>query len=227
MPIDIQTIAGYLESQSLKFQVRSSETGDFIHTGFTTQRYETISGEQHLHMYIVLEENGEFFRVVSPNCYPLPEESFQRAFFKTLLMISSKSKMVQFSCDTPSPMELADVGDGMDPNVVLDANGEVEWITATVEIPIEDGELTETQTLRAVFALVKILEYYHPVLVNVIESGEIDFSIVEQTGFIMSLMNQLMDIDGMEEDSDELDSIDGEQKEADSESSSDDFGDFI
>ena len=124
-------------------------------------------------------------------------------------------------------MELADVGDGMDPNVVLDANGEVEWITATVEIPIEDGELTETQTLRAVFALVKILEYYHPVLVNVMESGEIDFSIVEQTGFIMSLMNQLMDIDGMEEDSDELDSIDDEQKDEDSESSSDDFGDFI
>ena len=64
-------------------------------------------------------------------------------------------------------------------------------------------------------------------LVNVIESGEIDFSIVEQTGFIMSLMNQLMDIDGMEEDSEESDSIDGEQKDEDSESSSDDFGDFI
>lgn len=229
MPIDIQTIAGYLESHSLKYQLRESETGEFIHTVFSTQRYENTSGDKHLHLYIVLEENGEFFRVVSPNCYVLPEESFQRTFFKTLLMISSKSKMVQFSCDSPSPMDLMNTQGDIEPSMLTSEIGTFEWITATVEIPIEDGDLTETQMLRAFFALIKILEYYHPVIQKVIETGDIDFDIVEQAGFIMSLMNQLMDIEGMEEDSEEFDSADTESSESeeDSESSSDDFGDFI
>ena len=229
MPIDIQTIAGYLESHSLKYQLRESETGEFIHAVFSTQRYENTSGEKHLHLYIVLEEKGEFFRVVSPNCYLIPEESFQRTFFKTLLMISSKSKMVQFSCDTPNPMDLMNAVGDMDSSLIPTENGSLEWITATVEIPIEDGDLTETQMLRAFFALIKILEYYHPVIQKVSETGEIDFEIVEQAGFIMSLMNQLMDIEGMEEDSEEFDSTEEESSEVEeeSESSSDDFGDFI
>ena len=228
MPIDIETIAGFLESNSLKFQVRNSDSGPFIHTGFTTQRYETINGDHHLHMYIVLEENEEFFRVVTPNCYPMPEESVQRSFFKTLLMISSKSKMVQFSCEKPSHLDLLETESEHDPNVIFSPDGDLEWITATVEIPIEDGTLTETQTLRAVFALVKILEYYHPVIVKAMETGEIDFEIVEQSGFIISLMDQLMDLDGMEEGSDELEtSEEDDSSEEDSDSSSDDFCDFV
>ena len=60
------------------------------------------------------------------------------------------------------------------------------------------------------------------------ETGDIDFEIVEQAGFIMSLMNQLMEIDGIEETSEEFESTeDSSQTEEDSESSSDDFGDFI
>ena len=31
--------------------------------------------------------------------------------------------------------------------VIVSSDGEMEWITATVEIPIEDGDLTETQML--------------------------------------------------------------------------------
>ena len=229
MPIDIQTIAGYLESHSLKFQIRHSDTGEFIHTVFSTQRYENTQGDRHLHLYIVLEENGEFFRVVSPNCYTLPEESFQRSFYKTLLMISSKSKMVQFSCDSPSPTDIMNAKGESEPAIIVSSDEDMEWITATVEIPIEDGDLTETQMLRAFFALIKILEYYHPVIHNVMETGNIDFEIVEQAGFIMSLMNQLMEIEGIEEDSDGFDSTEGEssQTDEDSESSSDDFGDFI
>lgn len=229
MPIDIQTIAGYLESHSLKFQIRHSDTGEFIHTVFSTQRYENTQGDRHLHLYIVLEENGEFFRVVSPNCYTLPEESFQRSFYKTLLMISSKSKMVQFSCDSPSPTDIMNAKGESEPAIIVSSDEDMEWITATVEIPIEDGDLTETQMLRAFFALIKILEYYHPVIHNVMETGDIDFEIVEQAGFIMSLMNQLMEIEGIEEDSDGFDSTEGEssQTDEDSESSSDDFGDFI
>lgn len=225
MPIDIQTLAGYLDAHSLKYQIRNSDTGDFIHTGFATQRFESPGGDKHLHLYIVLEEKGEFFRVVSPNCYSVPDEDLQRAFFKTLLMISSKSKMVQFSCDNPSLMEF-ETESGADLEALEPLLLDEEWITATVEMPIEDGMMTETQTLRAVFALVKILEYYHPVIVNSLETGEIDFTIVEQSGFIMDLMNQLIEIDGIEDSSEELDSTE-EGADEDSESSSDDFDDFI
>jgi len=224
MPIDIQTLAGYLDAHSLKYQIRNSDTGDFIHTGFATQRFESPGGDKHLHLYIVLEEKGEFFRVVSPNCYLVPDEGFQRALFKTLLMISSKSKMVQFSCDNPSLMEFETESSG--DIEALEPLLDEEWITATVEMPVEDGIMTETQTLRAVFALVKILEYYHPVIVNSLETGQIDFTIVEQSGFIMDLMNQLIEIDGIEDSSEELESTEGVADE-DSESSSDDFDDFI
>lgn len=236
MSIDIETIATFLESHSLKYQIRPSDSGDFIHTGFATQRYENQEGDKHLHLYIVLEENGEFFRVVSPNCYVVPSEETQRALFKTLLMIASKSKMVQFSCENPSQM---DFGNALPDDVSLPVD--MEWITATVEMPIEDGTLTETQTLRSVFALVKILEYYHPVIMNAIDLGEIDFSIVEQSEFIVDLMNQLLDIedeveeessdedrDGIDEE-DEVLSVEGTHSDSESgddqeeESSSDDF----
>ena len=212
MPIDIQTIAGYLESHSLKYQLRESETGEFIHTVFSTQRYENTSGDKHLHLYIVLEENGEFLELYRPivTCY---QKKVFNVRFKTLLMISSKSKMVQFSCDTPSPMDLMNAQGDMESGMLPTETGSFEWITATVEIPIEDGDLTETQMLRAFFALIKILEYYHPVIQKVSETGEIDFEIVEQAGFIMSLMNQLMDIEGMEEDSEEFDSSEAESSE--------------
>ncbi len=229
MSIDIETIATFLESHSLKYQIRHSDSGDFIHTGFATQRYENQEGEKHLHLYIVLEENGEFFRVVSPNCYVVPSEETQRALFKTLLMIASKSKMVQFSCENPSQM---DFGNALPDDVSLPVD--MEWITATVEMPIEDGTLTETQTLRSVFALVKILEYYHPVIMNAIDHGEVDFSIVEQSEFIVDLMNQLLDIEDelAEESSDEsgdgIDEGDGALSiesgdDQEEESSSDDF----
>ena len=227
MPIDIQTIARYLDSHSLKYQLRSSDTGDFIHLGFATQRFESPSGDKHLHLYIVLEEKGEFFRVVSPNCYSVPDEGFQRSFFKTLLMISSESKMVQFSCDNPSLIEFEKEAsldlEGIKPLLLAE-----EWITATVEMPIEDGNMTEMQTLRAVFALVKILEYYHPVIVNSLKTGEIDFTIVEQSGFIMDLMNQLIEIDGIDDSSEEFEPTEAvSEDESDSESSSTDFDGFI
>ena len=61
MPIDIQTIAGYLESHSLKFQMSQSETGEFIHTVFSTQRYENTQG---INIYICtsyLKKTESFF----------------------------------------------------------------------------------------------------------------------------------------------------------------------
>ncbi len=226
MAIDIKTIVEYLESQSLKFQIRENGSGSFIHTGFATQRYESPTGEKHLHLYIVLEENGEFIRIVAPHCYLLPEEAFQRDFFKTLLLISSKSKMVQFSCENPSLMDI----EGLDDETLASLQGE-EWISATVEMPIEDGTVTETQLLRGLFALVKILEYYHPVIHNVSELGEIDFEIVENAGLLKSLMEQLIEIDGMEDSSEELESQEDEGSKSDEDSESDedsdDFGDFV
>ncbi len=220
MAIDIKTIVEYLESQSLKYQIRENGSGSFIHTGFATQRYESPIGDKHLHLYIVLEENGEFIRIVAPHCYLLPEEAFQCNFFKTLLLISSKSKMVQFSCENPSLLDI----EGLDEESLATLQVE-EWISATVEMPIEDGTVTETQLLRGLFALVKILEYYHPVIHNVAEQGEIDFEMVENIGLLKSLMEQLMEIDGMEDSSEELESSEDEDSESDEDS--DDFGDFV
>ena len=48
-------------------------------------------------------------------------------------------------------MDVMNAAGEVETAVVVSSDGEMEWITATVEIPIEDGDLTETQMLRFSF----------------------------------------------------------------------------
>jgi division protein CdvB (Snf7/Vps24/ESCRT-III family) len=101
-------------------------------------------------------------------------------------------------------------------------------ICATVEFPLEDSTLTENQMIRAIYAVVRILEYYHPVIQTAIDSGEVDFSVVEEQDSVMQMMHQILETVGLDDDeSDESVEKVLEVSEEESESSSDDLGDFI
>ena len=53
-----------------------------------------------------------------------------------------------------------------------DSDGEIR---AIIEFPLEDAELTRRQLLRAVQALVQIVDKYHPVIYKALREGVIEF----------------------------------------------------
>ena len=66
----------------------------------------------------------------------------------------------------------------------------LSWITtvracATVEFPLEDSGLTSSQMMRAIYAVVRILEYYHPVIETAINTGVVDFTATEDSEAVL------------------------------------------
>jgi hypothetical protein len=152
MGTTLEQVSQFLDSQELRHKVLEER----ILTGFGTQQYLDEDGDYHLKMVVSLEEEGEFFKVYSPGCYRYDGEEHRLAILQTLLMVSWRSKMVQFEYDA--------------------SDGEIR---AVIEYPLEDSSLTERQLMRSVIALVQIIDHYHPVIALAISEGSIDFSLVE------------------------------------------------
>ncbi len=152
MGTTLEEISQFLDNQELRHKVLEER----ILTGFGTQQYLDDDGDYHLKMVIALEEEGEFFKVYSPACYRYDGTDHRLAVLQTLLMVSWRSKMVMFEYD--------------------ESDGEIR---AVIEFPLEDASMTERQLMRAVIALVQIIDHYHPVIANSISEGSIDFSLVE------------------------------------------------
>ena len=146
----LEQISEFLTSENLKHRI-DQERGVII-TGFGTEQYLDKDGEHHLGMVISLEEDGEFLKVFSPQCYFALDATNRPALLQTLLMVSWKTKMIQFEYD--------------------DSDGEIR---AIIEFPLEDAELTRRQLLRVVQALVQIVDSYHPVIHKALSEGVIDF----------------------------------------------------
>ena len=146
----LEQISEYLDSESLKHRI--DEDRGVIITGFSTEQYMDKDGEHHLSMVISLEEEGEFLKIFTPQCYSALDETNRSALLQTLLMVSWKTKMIQFEYD--------------------DSDGEIR---AIIEFPLEDAELTRRQLLRAVRALVQIVDKYHPVIYKALREGVIEF----------------------------------------------------
>ncbi len=146
----LEQISGYLDSEGLKHRI--DQERDVIITGFGTEQYVDKDGENHLGMVISLEEEGEFLKIFTPQCYSALDETNRPALLQTLLMVSWKTKMIQFEYD--------------------DSDGEVR---AIIEFPLEDAELTRRQLLRSVQALVQIVDKYHPVIYKALREGVIEF----------------------------------------------------
>lgn len=150
MATTLEQISEFLTAEGLKHRIDTNR--DVILTGFGTEKYIDKDGDHHLGMVISLEENGEFIKIFTPKCYSALDDTNRPALLQTLLMVSWKTKMIQFEYD--------------------DSDGEIR---AIIEFPLEDALLTQKQLMRAVHGLVQIVERYHPVIYTALREGVIEF----------------------------------------------------
>ena len=150
----LEQIGEFLATEDLNYRIDTDR--DVIVTGFGTENYIDDDGDKNLGMIIQLEENGEFLKIFTPKCYSILEETNRAALMQTLLMVSWKTKMIQFEYD--------------------DSDGEVR---AIIEYPLEDANLTRRQLLRSVQSLVQIVDKYHPVMYKALREGVIEFEASE------------------------------------------------
>lgn len=142
----IEALAGLLEAEGLKFRVQDG----LIRTGFMTERYKCADGPLGISLVIVLEEGGEFIKIVAPGVYSYKDGPYKAQLFQTLLMVSYGTKMVQFEYDA--------------------ADGEVR---AIVEFPIEDGSITGRQLVRCLRTIAGVMDECHDSVVAAMTTGEL------------------------------------------------------
>ena len=148
MPMKLAEMEAILKEEGLKY----STAEDYLRISFSTDSYRDSEGEASIYLILKLEEGGEYFKLIAPNLYSCRNEENRAAAFQTLLMVSWKTKLVQFEFD--------------------DNDGEIR---AIVEFPIEDGVLTRKQVLRCMNGMVQIIDDYHSAIMSALRNGSIEF----------------------------------------------------
>lgn len=189
MATTIEEVAQFLDNQEVQYE-RDTQRNVII-TAYNTEQYVDDEERNKLGMLIRLEENGEFIKIFAPQCYSCPDEANRAAVTQTLLMISWKTKMVQFE---------------------FDANdGEIR---AIVEFPLEDAELTERQLMRAIIALVQVVDKFHPVIHLALTEGVIQFPENEDNP-LAALQAMMVEFQGLLDemgiDIDDIEALAGEE----------------
>jgi hypothetical protein len=151
MAVTIEQIKQELDSGGIKYNpVPNDPTGLAIIFG--TQNYTDSAGLKSLGLYLSLEENGEYIKVMAPGAFAVGGDHFWE-FLEACLWLQARTKLVQF-----------ELGDGA---MAGKMSPVVEW-------PVEDGTVTTKQLLRAVMGLGAIVEEYSPALMAVMETGVVD-----------------------------------------------------
>lgn len=146
MATTVEQVAEFLESEGLHFHV----DGETIRTGFHTDNYRDPDGDEGVRIIILLKENGEFIQIVAPTIYMYPEGPHKAVLFQLLLMISWRTKMLQYEYD--------------------EDDGEVRCI---IEFPLEDAELTKKQLLRCLHWIARATDENHADIVTAMTKGEL------------------------------------------------------
>jgi len=170
MAATLDQIAGYLKEDGVRFK----QTDGFIKTGFHTESYRDGDGDEGLQVVIDLSENGEYIKILAPMAYHASHNEHLKELFQALLMVSWKTKLVQFEYD--------------------ESDGEIR---AIVEFPLEDAPLTKRQFMRSVGGLVEIVDKFDPMIRKAMEDGVIEPPETD-TG-LSSLMRQASDAGLLEE----------------------------
>jgi len=140
MATNLDTICQYLTRRSFRFSREDQK--NLVIIPFDHERVGRIV------TMVVLEENGEFIKIFSPQLFTCSEGPHLFPFMQTLLLISWETKMLQWEYDP---------GDGE--------------VRAMIEFPIEDSVLTERQFNRAFDGLLQMIELFYPRLKTVLETG--------------------------------------------------------
>jgi hypothetical protein len=147
MPSTLASISTLLDSAGIKHRQKD----DFIRTGFSTDLYEDDDGDFGVNIILRLEENGELLRIQAPMAYRLPKEASpetQLALLRTINQLHWESKILQVEMDSE--------------------DGEIRL---SIDFPIEDGQLTETQLARMVRLIPSLIDQGHLAMRDALEKA--------------------------------------------------------
>ena len=149
MATSYEKIKGFLANRELKHHHVDQDDEEFILLGSRTETYVDGEGDNHVRIIIELREDGEFVRFFAPKLY-VYDGPYKAQVFQLCMMSMYTTKMIQYEYDP--------------------ADGEIRM---TIEWPIEDGELTEKQMMRALAAIVEFADKHHVAFKTAMDSGEI------------------------------------------------------
>ena len=144
MATDFNVIKSFLKEEGYSFI--HSDGSEYIETSVKTENYRNDDSTKSLSLFIKLEEDGRFIKVLAPYVYRCALKSGSNrksALFQALLQISWKTKMVQFEYDSD--------------------DGEIR---AIVEFALEDTTLSKLQLIRIMTTLFSVVDLYHEEIVN-------------------------------------------------------------
>ncbi|MEW5814614.1 MAG: hypothetical protein AB1798_04345 [Spirochaetota bacterium] len=146
MAVTLVKLSGYLSNKGIPHKVHTDRS--FISVEYKTDHYQDENSKKILYMEIILEEEGRFLSLVVPRCYNYLQAQHKDMLLKTLLLVSLITKLIQFEYDRMSG-----------------------YIRSVIEIPVEDGEVTEKQLMRCFHSLVDQIDEYHHLIVTATEKG--------------------------------------------------------
>lgn len=144
MATDFNVIKSYLKDEGYSF-IHSSGS-EYIETSIKTENYRNDDSAKSLSLFIKLEEDGKFIKILAPYVYRCALKSGSNrkaALFQALLQICWKTKMVQFEYDSD--------------------DGEIR---AIIEFPLEDTPLSKSQLVRVMSTLSSVVDLYHEEIVK-------------------------------------------------------------
>jgi hypothetical protein len=147
MPSSISELSTLLDSAGIKHRQKD----DYIRTGFSTDLYDDDDGDFGVNIVLRLEENGELLRIQAPMAYRLPKDASpetQLAVLRTINQLHWESKILQVEMDAE--------------------DGEIRL---SIDYPIEDGQLTETQLARMVRLIPSLIDQGHLALRDALEKA--------------------------------------------------------
>lgn len=155
--------------RNIGWKAKIPDGKNFVVTGFRTDQYRDSDGDNYLQVIIRVDENGEFLEVFSPMVYKYKDGPYKLPLFQACLMVSWRTKMLQFEYD--------------------ERDGEIR---AIVEFPLEDANLTERQLARVINGLVHLVDHFDETFRRVMENGEIKFPDEDkQDSEVASILGQL------------------------------------
>ncbi len=147
MPSTLSSISTLLDSAGIKHQLKD----DVIRTGFSTDLYEDDDGDFGVNIILRLEENGELLRIQVPMAYRLPKDASdetQVAVLRTINQLHWESKILQVEMDQE--------------------DGEIRL---SIDFPIEDGSLTETQLARMIRLIPALVDQGHLAMTDALDKA--------------------------------------------------------
>jgi hypothetical protein len=147
MPSTLPEISTLLDSADIRHQLKE----DVIRTGFSTDLYEDDDGDFGVNIILRLEENGELLRIQVPMAYRLPKDASpetQVAVLRTINQLHWESKILQVEMDQE--------------------DGEIRL---SIDFPIEDGNVTETQVTRMIRLIPALIDQGHLAMTDALDKA--------------------------------------------------------